>query len=93
MTATESIPMPRKRKPKVKTVGLMLRLPPDLHRRLIESSDSHEEPKSLNAEIVRLLKVALLQDIAERPTLTDSEREELNALFLGWWRKKRGELE
>jgi hypothetical protein len=89
MTTIESIPMPRKRKPKVKTVGLMLRLPPDLHRRLIESADSHEEPKSLNAEIVRLLKLALTAQDLQRRSPTDSEREEF-ALFREWWRTKRG---
>jgi plasmid stability protein len=92
MTLTESLPVARKPKPKAKAIGLMVRLPPDLHKRIVERAASHDDPRSLNSEIIRLLKVGLGTEGEGGPAFTASglseiQTSELELLFRKWgWR-------
>jgi hypothetical protein len=51
-----SVTMPKQSSTKAaKTVNLMLRLPPELHRALVKSATSQAPPSSLNGEIIARL--------------------------------------
>ena len=50
-----SVTMPKPPSTKTKTVNLMLRLPPELHRALVKSATSQDPPSSLNGEIIARL--------------------------------------
>jgi GTP1/Obg family GTP-binding protein len=54
--------MPKKRRkmpPKPPVVHINLRLPPALHKMLVESAASREERTSLNSEIIALIRTGL----------------------------------
>ena len=51
-----SVTMPKQSSTKAKTVNLMLRLPPELHRALVKSATSQAPPSSLNGEIIARLR-------------------------------------
>lgn len=90
--------MQRRRSIKAKTVNLMLRLPPELHKRLIAAADACDPPLSLNRAIIWLLDQGLIEQGLKAAgytpppvrQLTPAEYDELDVLFNEWWARKHG---
>jgi hypothetical protein len=74
----------KRRSSKQEPVKLVLRLPPEMHERLVAAADSHAAYVSLNSEIVRRLFASLADD--ERLTTFD---ERLTTL----WEAVKGRLQ
>jgi hypothetical protein len=64
---------------KQETVKLVLRLPPEMHERLVDAADSHPAYVSLNSEIVRRLFASLADD-ERRTGIWDAVKGRLGAI-------------
>jgi hypothetical protein len=80
-------------------VHINLRLPPELHKRVIRVADTYfDPPMSLNSSIIHILDDWILQveDLTDKhvlagrtmPKLTPDDQVELEALFTQWFAKK-----
>ena len=86
---------------KSQIVHVNLRLPPELHKRLIAAADIMNPPLSLNRTIISILDDALNQyeEMAARasaagktmPKFTPDDMAHLETMFSQWWEKKTGE--
>ena len=59
---------------RAKTVNINLRLPADLHKKLVEAATSNSPPTSLNSEVL-----SRLFESFERPTVAALEKQVLGA--------------
>ena len=81
--------MPKRRSRKAITTNLMVRLPPELHKRLIKRADDYDPPLSLNRTIIQILEGALNDfdlggSAIKAYGLTPQQVDEVRALFRRW---------